>query len=167
MMTRGTLARNKMIVEGLILGGIFIFICHLTIKQMQIWQNAETLWNYVIKSFPGRIPIAHTNLGLAYDIKGMTDQAIAEYEKAIAINPNLAHPYNNLGFDCYKKGMFDEAIAHYQQALAIEHDYAKAHYNLSLAYYAKKMFDESMAEYEKARAIDPELAGNIVILSRR
>lgn len=151
--------RNGALAGGLIVGAIFVYMCQLTVKQQQVWRNAETLWSYVIKTFPGRIPIAHTNLGLAYDVQGMSDMAMAEYEKAIAINPALEHPYNNLGFDHYKKGRYDEAIASYEKALAINPKYAKACYNLSLAYYAKKMFDESIAAYEKAVGLDSDLAG--------
>jgi tetratricopeptide (TPR) repeat protein len=143
----------------LIVGAIFMYMCLLTVKQQQVWRNAETLWSSVIKTFPGRVPIAHTNLGLAYDVQGMSDRAMAEYEKAIAINPTLEHPYNNLGFDYYKKGRYEEAIASYEKALAINPNYAKAYYNLSLAYYAEKMFDESIAAYEKAVRLDPDLAG--------
>jgi tetratricopeptide (TPR) repeat protein len=157
--TRVSAYRNAAIAGGLMVGAIFVYMCQLTVKQQQVWRNAETLWSYVIRTFPGRIPIAHTNLGLAYDVKGMSDRAMAEYEKAIAINPLLAHPYNNLGFDYYKKDRYDDAIAHYEKALAIDADYAKAYYNLSLAYYGKHMFDESVAAYEKAVGLDPDLAG--------
>jgi tetratricopeptide (TPR) repeat protein len=151
--------RNGALAGGLIVGAIFVYMCQLTVKQQRVWRNAETLWSYVIKTYPGRIPIAHTNLGLAYDVQGMIDRAMAEYEKAIAINPALEHPYNNLGFDYYKKGRYDDAIASYEKALAINPNYAKAFYNLSLAYYAEKMFDESIAAYEKAVRLDPDLAG--------
>jgi tetratricopeptide (TPR) repeat protein len=151
--------RNGALAGGLFVGAIFVYMCQLTVQQQQVWRNAETLWSSVIKTFPGRIPIAHTNLGLAYDVQGMSDRAMAEYEKAIAINPALEHPYNNLGFDYYKKGRYKEAIASYEKALVINPNYAKAYYNLSLAYYAEKMFDESIAAYEKAVGLDPDLAG--------
>ncbi|MBW1854712.1 MAG: glycosyltransferase family 39 protein, partial [Deltaproteobacteria bacterium] len=42
--------------------------------------------------------IAHYNLGLAYFKLGRLDEAIAEYKKALTINPNHAKAYNNLAW---------------------------------------------------------------------
>ena len=40
---------------------------------------------------------AYTRRGLAYAKKGQHDRAIADYNKAIQINPRLAGTYNNRG----------------------------------------------------------------------
>ena len=37
------------------------------------------------------------NLGIAYSKKGMLDESMAEYKKAIGIDPNFADAHNNLG----------------------------------------------------------------------
>ena len=55
--------------------------------------------------------IAHNNLGQVYSNKGMYDNAVVQFEKALAIDPNYAKAYNNLGLVYYAKGMFDEANA--------------------------------------------------------
>ena len=47
---------------------------------------------------------AYTNRGNAYDDKGEVERAIADYTKAIALDPNYAINYINRGYTYEKKG---------------------------------------------------------------
>jgi len=47
--------------------------------------------------------LAHNNLGIAYNEKGMLDEAITEFERALAINSNFAEAHYNLGNAYVKK----------------------------------------------------------------
>jgi len=58
--------------------------------------------------------------GVAYAEKGEVDRAIADYTKAIAINPKLADAYNNRGVSYRKKGDKEHAIADFRKALEID-----------------------------------------------
>ena len=64
---------------------------------------------------------------------GQLDEAIAEYRKALQIQPDYAEAHNNLGIALYDKRQLDEAIAEYRKALQIQPDYAMAHNNLGNA----------------------------------
>jgi Tfp pilus assembly protein PilF len=63
---------------------------------------------------------AYTNRGIAYDLKGDLDRAIADYTKAIAIDPNTAKAYTNRGISYAKKGQVDRAMADFRKALEID-----------------------------------------------
>ena len=65
------------------------------------------------------------------------DEAIAQYQKALEINPNYAEAHNNLGIAFLQKGQVDEAIDQYQKALEINPNYADAHNNLGIAFSQK------------------------------
>jgi len=93
--------------------------------------------------------------GTAYYHKGMYDEAIAEFKKAIEIDPEFAEGYTNLGSAYAAKGMFDEAIAEFKKAIEINPNDAMAHNNLGGAYCRKGMYDEAVAEYERTLAINP------------
>jgi tetratricopeptide (TPR) repeat protein len=56
----------------------------------------------------------HNNLADCYEQKGLVDEAIQGYEKAIALDPELAAPYLSLGDIYKKKGMFKEADKYYR-----------------------------------------------------
>ena len=61
------------------------------------------------------------NSGLARQTKGDLDGAIADYSKAIELNPKIAEAYNNRGLARYDKEDFDGAIADYtKRAVARE-----------------------------------------------
>ncbi|MBW1854534.1 MAG: tetratricopeptide repeat protein, partial [Deltaproteobacteria bacterium] len=151
------LVKYKSILVGLVL----VFICTFmvlgksTIKQIGIWRNSEILWSYVINSFPGKVPLAHNNLGSDYEKRGRLDEAITQYKKALAINRNYAKAYYNLGVVYVEKGRLDEAIAQYKKVLDINPRYAEAHNNLGVIYDNKGMLDEAISEYNKALAINP------------
>ena len=53
---------------------------------------------------------AHFNRGLAYYNRGQLEQSIAEYQKAIQINPNFAQARNNLGNVYYNQSKLEEAV---------------------------------------------------------
>lgn len=86
---------------------------------------------------------AYYNRGIAYDNKGEYDRAIADYNKALEINPRHAGAYNNRGLAYYSKGEYDHAIADYNKAIEINPRHAEAYNNRAVAYYYK-------GEYNKA-----------------
>jgi tetratricopeptide (TPR) repeat protein len=150
--------KKAMLSGGLLVALLFIVLGYLTVQQIRVWQHSETLWAYVARSFPGRVPMAHNNLGMAYEKRGMYDNAVSEYKKAIAIDPFFEDPHINLGTFYYARGMYERAAAEYEKAIAINPRAADAHYNLGLAYDRAGRYDKAVAAYENAIAIDPQCA---------
>jgi tetratricopeptide (TPR) repeat protein len=157
---RGALIKHKGIFGGLILAFIFIFLGQLTIKQIKIWHNSEILWSYVIKvfPFPRSDPLAHNNLGTAYNKKGELDKAISEYKRALFLRPRYADAHNNLGAAYVKKGELDKAISECKKAITINPNYAEAHNNLGTTYLKKDELDKAISEYRQAIVIKPDYA---------
>jgi len=87
----------------------------------------------------------------------MFDEAIAEYKKAIAIDPNDADAYADLGMVYGEKGMLDEAIAECKKAIAIDPNHAKAHNNLAVAYYGKEQYGLAIKYCDKTIELGEEV----------
>ena len=61
------------------------------------------------------------------------DEAVAQYQKALEIDPNDFGIRYNLGMALFRKGQVDEAIAQYQKALRLKPDFNPAKVNLAKA----------------------------------
>jgi tetratricopeptide (TPR) repeat protein len=128
-----------------------------TIKRNNVWKDNSNLWSDAVRKAPDSA-VAHNNLGVEYESKGLPDMAITEYQAALRLNPDFADAHNNLANAYASKGLLDMAIAEYQTALRLNPDYAKAHYNLGVAYASKGLSDMAIAEYETALRLNPDYA---------
>ena len=54
-------------------------------------------------------------------------EAIADYDKAIELDPKLAPAYMNRGVAKYNLKQYSEAIADYDKAIELDPDYAPAY----------------------------------------
>ena len=86
---------------------------------------------------PKPIPIA----ALAYYKKGEVGRAIAEYTKAIELNPNYATAYNNRGATYAEKDDYERAIKNYTKAIDLKPNYAEAYANRGNAYFKRDDYD--------------------------
>jgi len=89
---------------------------------------------------------------------GRVDEAIVQYQKALAIWPESANAHGGLGNALFQKGQMDEAIVQYQKALEIKPDFAGALNNLGYALLQTGRVDEAIAHYRKAIKLQPESA---------
>lgn len=78
---------------------------------------------------------AYNELGNNYKQKGLYDDAISSYKKALQIDPKDAGSHYNLGFAYVKKGLYNEAVLETESALKLDPKLADAHRNLGLIYY--------------------------------
>ena len=59
-----------------------------------------------------RFPDLHNLLGVAYDTEGMLDDAVEEFERAVALNPDYAEARLNLGLGLFHRSRHEEAARH-------------------------------------------------------
>jgi tetratricopeptide (TPR) repeat protein len=81
--------------------------------------------------------------------KGQYETAIAEWKKALELNPGEAVIYLNLGVALARLGKPEEAIAQYQRALAITPDSAEVHFRLGSALSDTGKYDEAIAHFRR------------------
>ncbi len=99
--------------------------------------------------------VSSNKIGLLFLHKGLVDEAIAEFENAITINPQMVESYRNLGLAFVEKKETQKAIEVLHKAIELEPRYADLHNSLGLAYALNGELDTALQTYETALAINP------------
>src|SRR5215510_6005154 len=90
-----------------------------------------------IISGDGRDALAYYKRGVAYQDKHEHDRAIADYTKAIEINPQYGDAYFNRGTAYHSKRDYDRAFADLNKAIEINPQDGDAYQNRGIAYHDK------------------------------
>jgi len=96
--------------------------------------------------------------GLQQAKTGDLSGAIASYDQALQINPNMYEIWFNRGLTLFHLGHFSEAIASYDRALLIKQDFYKAWYNRGGILGELGQFEEAIASFDVALEIQPDYA---------
>jgi len=139
------------VAAGAVLAGC---LC-VTEYQLRFWQNSQTLFAHAIAVTKDNA-IAHINFGVALEQDGHQPEALAEYRKALEIDPNRFQAHNNLANLLSTTGAQDEAFREYQEALRLNPDAAVTHINFATLLSEMGRFDDAMNEYTKATQLEPE-----------
>jgi Tfp pilus assembly protein PilF/peroxiredoxin len=95
-------------------------------------------------------------LGTLLARSGETVRARAAFERALALQPDLAEANNDLGALLAQSGNLDEAIGRFRAALVSTPEYPDALNNLGYALLLTGRDEEARALYEKALALQPD-----------
>jgi tetratricopeptide (TPR) repeat protein len=104
----------------------------------------------------GEDPAFHHNLGNILRARDRTIEALACYERALALAPNSVDSLYNLGNLYHELGRPEQAIAHFERALRLNPNAAELHNNLGLVLQDLDRLEEAIACYRKALALRPE-----------
>jgi Tfp pilus assembly protein PilF len=106
---------------------------------------------------------AHTYLGWTYSFQGKIEEAIAQCETAISIDPDFGNPYNDIGVYLMQQQKIDEAVPWLEKAKKARR-YEPRHFpylNLGRVYAAKGMINKALEEFRGALRWDPD---NLMVL---
>jgi Tfp pilus assembly protein PilF len=124
-------------------------------QMAQEFDDAIRLYKESISIYP--TADAHTYLGWAYSFKGRLNEAIAECEIAIQLDPEFGNPYNDIGVYLMQQQRFDDAVPWLERAKAATR-YEPRHFpfiNLGRIYLTKGMIQKAMEEFNGALQFNP------------
>jgi lipoprotein NlpI len=117
------------------------------------WATAIKLYSIALQrgDLPPEIQAtSYHNRGIAYARTERNDEALADFDAAIRLNPRYQSAYVNRG-DIYQfKHQYEKAIADYDTALKLRDGDEVAHYDRGNAYAALGRHREAIADYDAA-----------------
>ena len=99
---------------------------------------------------------ALTSAGVSHLQQGEYDQAIRDFDRAIALQPGLVVAWRNRGLAHKAKGDFDRALADYEQAIVFAPSDARLFNERGVAYAGMSDFTNAIADFNRAIALKPD-----------
>ncbi len=96
--------------------------------------------------------------GLAYREMKNTEQALADYDRALSLNPAYVDAYFSRGLLYHKMDRTDAAIADYSRVIDLKPDHAEAFHNRGLLYQKTGTDHLAIRDYNQAIDLKPRYA---------
>ncbi len=132
-------------------------LCVATGLRNRVYRSELALWSDTAAKSPDN-PYVQVNAGVAAAGAGRRVEAIAYFERALALNPRYAEAHNNLGLALAQSGLLDKAMGRYREALRLKPDYPDAEANLGAALAQSGNLGEAAGHLRRAVQLD---AGNL------
>lgn len=130
----------------------------------EVWRDDAALWKDAIAKSPLKAR-PHASLGDVYLRRGLVNDAMTEFEKAVSFSPDAVALYN-LGSAYFAGGLYGDAVMAYRASLEQRPDKAGTRHNLGLSYLKLGMDEEAMNEFEETIRLEPGRADSHYELAR-
>ena len=144
-----TLEVNQKFFRRTIYAALLIALGFLTWQQSRQYIDIETIWRTTIERNPGAW-MAYSNLGSFLIARGDTNDAIADFRKALELWPDQSKDHNNLGKALAQEGRMAEAMAEFQTASTISPNDPDAESNLGAALLEQGKSEEAISHLRQA-----------------
>lgn len=148
---RRPVAARAVIAAGLAAAGALGWASQARIAA---WRNDETFSAAWVAGSP-QSEKAWNYRGMILAGSGRNEEAIACYERALAIREDFDQAHNNLGNALYRANRVEEAIRHLSRAVAINPAYGAAHANLGTYLFEAGRREEGLAHLRRAVELEP------------
>ncbi|HEY6838614.1 MAG TPA: tetratricopeptide repeat protein, partial [Geobacteraceae bacterium] len=135
---------------------ILVLLAVATWRQIEVWHDGITLWTPVIDRYRGHehealgLAMAFSNRGIALHRRSELDAAIADYTKAIELEPKDDAYYKNRGTAHMEKKEFDPALADFMRAIELNPASGGSYYNVACLHALRGETAEACAWLKKS-----------------
>ncbi|MBD2290357.1 tetratricopeptide repeat protein [Microcystis wesenbergii FACHB-1317] len=100
----------------------------------------------------------YVNRGILYRRQKKYELALADYNKAIELNPNHANAYNNRGNLYQDLQKYELALDDFNKAIEINPNFAILYYNRGGLYYNQQKYELALSDINKGIELNPNYA---------
>ncbi len=127
-----------------------------TVRQVAVWRNSETLWNYSLQLDRNNM-VAWSNLGEALTGRKEYARAIACYQNAVEITPRFTDAWFNMGNAYFNLEQYLEAAKAYRKVTLIEPGNRGAWHSMGAASYKLNDIPRALECYKMAMKLEPSV----------
>ncbi|HTY17349.1 MAG TPA: tetratricopeptide repeat protein [Myxococcota bacterium] len=151
------------LVAGILGAAVIAVLAALTVQQIRIYRDVETLWRDTIAKNPGAWQ-AYSNLASHLADTERFDEAIQIASEGVAVAPQIPETHNTLGamwmLSAARGGVtaarLERAIEAFEDTLRLEPDYEETLFNLAQALAAAGRPGEAREYFERALEHHPD-----------
>jgi Flp pilus assembly protein TadD len=151
------LIRQRNILTGL-LACLVVVMSVASFQRNQVWRNDLTLWEDVAKKSPGKLRV-YANLGWAYGMAQMYDDAVYFLTKAVALEPDYYKNYMNLGDVYYLTGNNAQALKNFNKAIELKPLNFGLYIKRAKVYKNQKNYEAALTDLGRSISLRPNLEG--------
>lgn len=134
-------------------GVVVIGLSLLTIAQIGVWRDSQSLWRHALSIFPNS-GVAAVNLGNTVAAEAPAE-ALELFSRAVRADPNDAKAHNGLGRVLMALEQPEAALSAFQTAAQLAPAEAGYHRNLGYVLAGFGRLQEAADQYSAALALDP------------
>jgi len=138
---------RKPLLAGLI-GMIILCLFMKTTVQLQNWSNSYSLFTHAAKVTRGN-DFAYHSLGHIFAANGDFDKAVAQFQKALQINPNRKITQKDMARLLAYQGKFKQSERYLKQLLKDQPDYGATHYIYGILLAMQNRNEEALVHLTK------------------
>ncbi|MBI1917517.1 MAG: tetratricopeptide repeat protein [Planctomycetes bacterium] len=110
----------------------------------------------------GKTPRAYLAHGRAYELLGRHKEAVADFTRAIELDPKAAEAFNLRGSEQFKLGHLAESLADFDRFLKLRPDAVPGHWKRGITLYYLGKYDEGRKQFEGYEKVDTNDVENAV-----
>lgn len=146
--SRDDLTDDEAVVRRLINKSEALFVAGLFAGCLDLWKAVE--------AFSGETSETWTSKGVLEERMGRLDKALADFDKALALDSKHWLAHYNKGLTLEALGQTESAIEEFRRATSINSAFGPSHYNLGVCLVSQGHGDDAIAAYDAALRCDPD-----------
>ncbi|MCS7036699.1 MAG: tetratricopeptide repeat protein [Saprospiraceae bacterium] len=139
------------------LGGVWMFgLVVLSLVQIRTWKDTITVITHAIDNGYHQNGLLYLGRAKAWGSRGNLQAALADFDKAIEINPQLTEVYKYRGALLGLAQRFEESLRNLDAYIEKHPEEAEAWYNRALTLVNLNRFEEALRDLNRTLELDPE-----------
>ncbi|MDQ7825820.1 MAG: tetratricopeptide repeat protein [Candidatus Eremiobacteraeota bacterium] len=126
----------------------------MTWHMCAVWKNGLTLWSEVVRCYP-RSFIGHHFRGTWHVNQGNLDEALKDFDNAVAVAPANPEPFLARGKVYVMKGDSARALADFNEAITLRPDFAEAYFERGNLLSRQGEGEKALEDFSRIIAIAP------------